>query len=71
MTDGFLIVVFKVFSFFFNHLFLVVLGLHCCAWAFPSRSEWGPLFDVVRELPVAVASPVAAHRLWVHRLQEL
>ena len=27
----------------FMYLFLVVLGLHCCAWGFSGCSEWGPL----------------------------
>ena len=28
---------------FFNYLFLAVLGLHCCTWAFHSWGEWGLL----------------------------
>ena len=31
-------------AFFFFLLSLAVLGLHCCAWAFSSCSEWGLLF---------------------------
>ena len=70
MTDGFLIVVFKVFSWSFlkKIIFFVVLGLHCCTWAFSSCSKRGLLFGVVCELPITVASSVAEHRLWVHRL---
>ena len=47
------------FFFFFNkfiYLFLVVLGLHCCARAFSSCGEWGLLFVEVRGLLIAVAS---------------
>ena len=39
--------------FFFNkliYLFLVALGLRCCAQAFSSCSEWGLLFVVVHRL---------------------
>ena len=55
-------------SFFFNlfiliYLFLAVLGLHGCAWAFSSSSERGLLFVVVRGLLIAVASLVAEHGL--------
>ena len=49
-------------------IFFVVLGLHCCTWAFSSCSKRGLLFGVVCELPITVASSVAEHRLWVHRL---
>ena len=44
-------------------LFLAVLGLHCCARAFSSCSEWGLLFVAVRRLLIAVASLVAEHGL--------
>ena len=43
----------KLFSFFLNkfiyfiYIFLAVLGLRCCAWAFSSCGEWGLLFVVV------------------------
>ena len=47
----------------FIYLFLAVLGLCCCAWAFSSCSEQGLFFAVVRGLLIAVASPVAEHRL--------
>ena len=53
----------KFFIFFNFFLFLVVLGLHCCAWAFSSCGERGLLFIVVRGLLIAVASLVAEHRL--------
>ena len=29
------------FKMIYLYLFLAVLGLHCCTWAFPSCSEWG------------------------------
>ena len=45
------------------YLFLAVLGLPCCAWAFSSCGEWGLLFVAVRELLIAVASLVAEHEL--------
>ena len=48
---------------YFTYLFLAVLGLHCCARAFSSCSEWGLLFVVVRGFLIAVASLVAEHRL--------
>ena len=44
-------------------LFLVVLGLYCCTWAFSSCGEWGLLFLVVCRLLFAVVSLVAEHRL--------
>ena len=55
--------------FFFNkfiyliYLFLAVLGLRCCAWAFSSCSERGLLFVAVCGLLIAVASLVAEHEL--------
>ena len=39
-----------IFSFLKNHLFMVVLGLHCCARAFSSLDEQGLLFAVVHGL---------------------
>ena len=44
-------------------LFLAVLGLHCCTWAFSSCGERGPLFVAVCGLLIAVASLVAEHGL--------
>ena len=52
--------------FFFNsfilfYLFLAVLGLHCCVWAFSSCGEWGLLFDAVHGLlivPHPCLSPI-------------
>ena len=41
-------------------LFLAVLGLHCCVWAFSSRSERGL---PVQGLLVVVASLIADHGL--------
>ena len=53
---------------FFNilkkiYLFLAVLGLRCCAWAFSSCSERGLLFIAVHGLLIAVASLVEEHGL--------
>ena len=42
---------------------MVALGLRCCARAFSSCGEQGPLFVVVRQLLIAVASLVAEHGL--------
>ena len=46
----------------FIYLFLAVLVLRCCAWAFSSCSEWGLLFVAVHS-SLRVASLVAEHRL--------
>ena len=50
-------------NFFLNLsiLFLAVLGLSCCAWAFSSCSERGLLFIEVHGLLTAVASLVVGH----------
>ena len=61
---------------YFIYLFLAALGLHCCAWAFSSCGEQGPLFAAVHRLLIVVAtlccgaqalgaraSVVVAHRL--------
>ena len=61
-----MVVLCLVFSFFKNkfiYLFLAVLGLRCCMWAFSSCGEQGLLFVVVCGLLIAVASLVAEHRL--------
>ena len=47
----------------FYLLFLAVLGLCCCVWAFSSCGERGLLFVAVRWLLIAVASLVAEHGL--------
>ena len=44
-------------------LFLAVLGLHCCVWAFSSCGEQGLLFVAVHGLLIVVASLVAEHGL--------
>ena len=49
--------------FYFIYLFLAVLGLHCCSWAFSSCSERGLLFTAVHVLLIAVVSLVAEHGL--------
>ena len=48
---------------FIYYLFLAVLGLCCCTWAFSSCGEWGLPFVVVRVLLIAMASLVAEHGL--------
>ena len=65
-----LIIIFLIFNLkkffliiYFIYLFLAVLGLPCCAWAFSSCGERGLLFVAVRGLLIAVASLVAEHRL--------
>ena len=45
----------------FIYLFLAVLSLLCCVWAFSSCGERGLLFFVVRGLLIAVAPLVAEH----------
>ena len=40
----------------FFYLFMAVLGLHCCVWAFSSWDEPGLLFIAVRGLLLVVAS---------------
>ena len=47
----------------FLFFFLTALGLHCCAQAFSSCSEWGLLFGAVHRLLIVVASLVAEHGL--------
>ena len=47
----------------FIYLFLAVLGLRCCVWAFSSCGEWELLFVAVHGLLTAVASLVAEHGL--------
>ena len=49
--------------FFFFFKFMAALGLHCCAWAFSSCGERGPLFIAVCWFLIAVASPAAEHWL--------
>ena len=45
-----------MFFFFFLLLFLAVLGLRCCGWAFPNCGEQGLLLVAVHRLLIAVAS---------------
>ena len=49
--------------FFPFFLFLAVLSLHCCTWAFSSCSERGLLSSWGAWALIAVASLVAEHRL--------
>ena len=53
----------KQFFLIYLFLFLAVLGLHCCAWAFSSCGKRGLLFIAVCGLLIAVASLVAEHGL--------
>ena len=53
------------------HLSLAVLGLGCCARAFSSCGERGPLFAAVRGFLIAVASPTVEHGPQARRLQQL
>ena len=45
-------------------IYLIALGLCCCAQAFSSRGEQGLLFIAARRLLIAVVSLVAEHRLY-------
>ena len=52
------------FVFFFKvYLFLAVLGLCGCTWAFSSCGEWVPLLIAVCRLLIVVASLVVEHGL--------
>ena len=53
--------IFKNKFMYFYLLFLAVLGLRCCPWAFSSCGEQGLLFVVVHGLLTAVVSLVAEH----------
>ena len=55
----------------FNYLFLflAVLGLHCCVWAFSSCGEQGLLFVAVCGLLLVVACLVAERGLQARGLQ--
>ena len=44
------------FIYLFIYLFLALLGLRCCAWAFSSCCERGLLFVAVLRFLIAVAS---------------
>ena len=48
---------------FIYYLFLAVLGLCCCTWAFSSCGERGLLFTAARVLLIVVASLVVEHGL--------
>ena len=47
---------------FIFFLFLAVVGLRCCTWAFSSCGEWGLLFIAVHGVLIAVASLVCGTR---------
>ena len=55
----------QVYLFIFKGLFiyLAMVGLCCCAWAFSSCGKWGLLFVVVFRLLIAVASLGVEHGL--------
>ena len=50
-------------------VFLAMLGLPCCVWAFSTCGEWELIFIAVRGLLIMLASLVAEHGLYVHGLQ--
>ena len=54
---------FYLFMYLCIYLFLTVLGLYCCAWAFSSCGERGLLFFEVWGFLIAVASLTAEHKL--------
>ena len=58
MFDLFFLTLKKIFS-----LFLAVLDLHCCTWAFSSCGEWGTLFTEGPGLLAVVASLAVERRL--------
>ena len=64
-----------IFFFFFCvlsiYLFLAVMGLCCCLWAFSSRAERGLPSATVGGLLIALASPAVGHGLWGAELQRL
>ena len=53
----------NLFIYLVIHLFLAVLGLHCCTPAFSSCGESRLPFVVLRGLLIAVASLIAEHEL--------
>ena len=57
------VVILKKILFILFYLFLAVLGLHCCAWAFSSCGGRGLLFVAVHRRLIAVASLVVEHGL--------
>ena len=54
----------KLFLYLFICLYLAMLGLCCCVWAFSSCSDCGYSLAVVCVLVIFVASLVGEHRLW-------
>ena len=57
LGSPFFFLIFKIY------LFLAVLGLRCCAWAFSSCGEQGLLFVEVCRLLIEVTSLVVEHGL--------
>ena len=62
---------YSCFLFILFYLFLVALGLRCCARSLSSCSERGLLFIAVRGLLIVVAALVAEPWLQAHGLQQL
>ena len=60
-----------IFIYLLTYLFLAVLHLCCCMWAFSSCGVRGLLFVAVHGLLIAVASLVAEHGLYTRGLQYL
>ena len=60
-----------LFIYLLTYLFMAVLGLCCCTWAFSSCGKQGLLFIAVCGLLIVVASLVAEHGLQTHELQQL
>ena len=63
LYEFFFFLIGRALKILFIYLFLAVLGLPCCAWAFSSCSKRGLLFLAVHVLLIVVASLVAEHRL--------
>ena len=61
------LIIFYTLTFF--RLFLAVLGLCCCVWAFSSGSGWRLFFVAACGLLIMVASFIAEHSLLAHGLQ--
>ena len=61
--QSWLICIFLKNKFTYLFLFLAVLGLRCCVWAFSSCGERRLLFVAVRGLLIVVASFAAEHGL--------
>ena len=65
------IIVLTRFIYLLLHLFLAVLSLHCCTWAFSSCGKWELLFISVHGLLIVVAFLVAELGFRERGLQQL